>query len=113
MPKNYKKGDFNSHASWNLSRKLESNLRKPAFNKKKGHLKDKNDLQSDTNESVNFSAGLGLGSIVPPPPPPEIFRTLCEDDTETEAMSAMLISWYMSGYHTGYYQGLKMAKKQS
>ncbi|MBN3292702.1 BIRC1 protein, partial [Polypterus senegalus] len=41
--------------------------------------------------------------LIPPPPPmnPDI-----EDDDE--ALSSMLIAWYMSGYHTGYY--LKMAE---
>lgn len=37
--------------------------------------------------------------MIPPPPPPMSSDTL-EDD---EALGSMLISWYMSGYHTGYY----------
>lgn len=37
---------------------------------------------------------------MPPPPPP------IEDgiDGDSEAMCSMLMAWYMSGYHTGYYQ---------
>lgn len=37
---------------------------------------------------------------MPPPPPP------IEDgiDGDNEAMCSMLMAWYMSGYHTGYYQ---------
>lgn len=34
------------------------------------------------------------------PPPPPMSPDMMEDD---EALGSMLISWYMSGYHTGYY----------
>ncbi len=44
-----------------------------------------------------------------PPPPPPLSEDLPEGDSE--ALYSMLIAWYMSGYHTGYYQGLKHAKK--
>ena len=46
---------------------------------------------------------LGL-SILPsfPPPPPLVNDDLSE--SENEALCSMLMSWYMSGYHTGYYQ---------
>jgi survival motor neuron protein len=37
--------------------------------------------------------------VVPPPPPPHLTANYPEEDTE--ALSAMLISWYMSGFHTG------------
>jgi survival motor neuron protein len=46
--------------------------------------------------------------VLPPPPPPHLTASFPEEDTE--ALSAMLMSWYMSGFHTGYYQGLKQAK---
>ncbi|XP_041956031.1 survival motor neuron protein 1 [Alosa sapidissima] len=42
-----------------------------------------------------------------PPPPPMISDILEED----EALGTMLISWYMSGYHTGFYLGLKQGRK--
>ncbi|KAJ3603435.1 hypothetical protein NHX12_028181 [Muraenolepis orangiensis] len=35
--------------------------------------------------------------MIPPPPP------MSPDMEDDEALGAMLISWYMSGYHTGYY----------
>lgn len=45
---------------------------------------------------------------VPPPPlycgPPASARA-CDD----EALTAMLMSWYLSGYHTGYYAGTQEA----
>ncbi|RWS09467.1 survival motor neuron protein-like isoform X1 [Dinothrombium tinctorium] len=44
--------------------------------------------------------------LVPPPPtyfpPPPV--------KEDDALASMLMSWYMSGYHTGYYQALKHMK---
>ncbi|RUS82708.1 hypothetical protein EGW08_009545 [Elysia chlorotica] len=43
---------------------------------------------------------------IPPPPP---WFTEKGSGEENEALYSMLISWYMSGYHTGYYQGLKHA----
>lgn len=49
--------------------------------------------------------------VVPPPPPPHLTANFPEEDTE--ALSAMLMSWYMSGFHTGYYQGLKQVKNFS
>lgn len=43
-----------------------------------------------------FALGLCL-QMIPPPPP------MSPDMGDDEAMGSMLISWYMSGYHTGYY----------
>ncbi|XP_061164202.1 survival motor neuron protein-like [Saccostrea echinata] len=47
--------------------------------------------------------------FVPPPPP-----LIAEDplDGDNEVMCSMLMAWYMSGYHTGYYQGMKHARQQ-
>ncbi|XP_067947396.1 survival motor neuron protein-like isoform X2 [Watersipora subatra] len=46
-------------------------------------------------------------SFIPPPPP--VLPNLPACNTE-EAFHSMLISWYMSGFHTGYYQGLRDGK---
>ncbi|XP_022195803.2 survival motor neuron protein [Nilaparvata lugens] len=45
----------------------------------------------------------------PPPPPPHVLSNCGVD--ESEAMSEMLMSWYMNGFHTGYYEGLTSWKK--
>ncbi|XP_030325831.1 survival motor neuron protein-like isoform X2 [Strigops habroptila] len=50
----------------------------------------------------------GLGRLVPPPPP--LGLDSHEDD---EALGSMLIAWYMSGYHTGYYLGLKQSRMEA
>uniref|UniRef100_A0A4W3HRM6 Survival of motor neuron 1, telomeric n=1 Tax=Callorhinchus milii TaxID=7868 RepID=A0A4W3HRM6_CALMI len=44
-----------------------------------------------------------------PPPPPMGPDSVDEDD---EALGSMLIAWYMSGYHTGYYLGLKQGRAE-
>ncbi|XP_040277412.1 survival motor neuron protein [Bufo bufo] len=46
--------------------------------------------------------------LIPPPPP--MGPDIAEDD---EALGSMLIAWYMSGYHTGYYLGLKQSRMES
>ncbi|KAJ8718328.1 hypothetical protein PYW08_002565 [Mythimna loreyi] len=54
-----------------------------------------------------------LGSAeMPMPPPPMAFAPSVErTDSEEQAISSMLLSWYMSGYYTGLYQGMKRAKE--
>ncbi|XP_056369389.1 survival motor neuron protein isoform X2 [Oenanthe melanoleuca] len=46
--------------------------------------------------------------LIPPPPP--MMPDSAEDD---EALGSMLIAWYMSGYHTGYYLGLKQSRMEA
>ncbi|KAM4810204.1 survival of motor neuron protein-like [Rhinophrynus dorsalis] len=46
--------------------------------------------------------------LIPPPPPMGPDTT--EDD---EALGSMLLAWYMSGYHTGYYLGLKQSRMEA
>ncbi|KAG9488060.1 survival motor neuron protein isoform X2 [Eleutherodactylus coqui] len=46
--------------------------------------------------------------LIPPPPP--MGPDVAEDD---EALGSMLIAWYMSGYHTGYYLGLKQSRMEA
>ncbi|XP_065519337.1 survival motor neuron protein isoform X3 [Lathamus discolor] len=49
----------------------------------------------------------GMGRLVPPPPPMRM------DFEDNEALGSMLIAWYMSGYHTGYYLGLKQSRMEA
>ncbi|XP_053331419.1 survival motor neuron protein 1-like [Spea bombifrons] len=44
------------------------------------------------------------------PPPPPLGPDTSEDD---EALGSMLIAWYMSGYHTGYYLGLRQSRMEA
>jgi hypothetical protein len=47
--------------------------------------------------------------ILPPPPPPPPFPILNPND-DNDTMSSTLMSWYLAGYHTGFYQGIKDKK---
>lgn len=59
----------------------------------------------DSGPSVNPF----LNMMPPAPPlPPQLMAKLPENDAD--ALSSMLMSWYISGFHTGYYHGLKHAK---
>lgn len=55
---------------------------------------------------------LANGSLPTPPipPMPPMLKDSLGDDSEH--FSAMLMSWYMSGYYTGLYQGHKLAKQR-
>lgn len=52
-------------------------------------------------------------AIPPPPPSPFFMRSGQEENSpEEDALASMLMSWYMSGYHTGYYQATKKFSQQ-
>ncbi|XP_057338976.1 survival motor neuron protein [Microplitis mediator] len=56
------------------------------------------------------SSSLSFDGIPPPPPiPPQLMDRLPKNDTD--ALSSMLMSWYISGFHTGYYHGIKQGQK--
>lgn len=54
---------------------------------------------------------------IPCPPPPSLNLPSLSSSTsgtgseEDEALASMLMSWYMNGYHTGYYQAMKKYRK--
>lgn len=76
------------------------------------------DESNDDSEDCNYpkeiyrNESLNKSSLpVPPiPPMPTMLKDSLGDDSEH--FSAMLMSWYMSGYYTGLYQGHKLAKQQ-
>lgn len=103
--------------------KSNREFRQAAFDDKRKNLGKRKDKSKIKKEKIPFPktnqffdlpgfSPSSINSMIPPPPPPCMFNGLNREDSESEAMSAMLMSWYMSGYHTGYYQGLKNAKKQ-
>jgi len=47
-----------------------------------------------------------------PPPPPSLLAKVAQAANDKEALSNMLMSWYMAGYHSGFYQGLQKAGKE-
>lgn len=44
---------------------------------------------------------------MPPPPAPVNNGDISHDN---DALASMLMAWYLSGYHTGYYQVRDLAK---
>lgn len=77
---------------------------------------EKMDCESEETRSYKhqFIPGPSFNSItdiMPPAPPlpPQLMAKL--PDNDTDALSSMLMSWYISGFHTGYYHGLKQARR--
>ncbi|KAF3426689.1 hypothetical protein E2986_05721 [Frieseomelitta varia] len=76
---------------------------------------EKMDCDSEETRSYKhqFVPGPSFNSftdIMPPAPPlpPQLMAKL--PDNDADALSSMLMSWYISGFHTGYYHGLKQAR---
>ncbi|XP_030021228.2 survival motor neuron protein isoform X2 [Manduca sexta] len=87
---------------------------KKTSKKKKKHSKNMGgfELPDMPLPMPNISMLRNLGSMeMPMPPPPMSFSAHNRSDSEEQAVSSMLISWYMSGYYTGLYQGMKRAKE--
>jgi hypothetical protein len=71
------------------------------------------DLQIRTEEEAveqqqELLPSIDEDDILPPPPPPLLppFPVLNPTD-DNDTLSSTLMSWYLAGYHTGFYQGLK------
>lgn len=75
---------------------------------------EKMEYDFDLRPSKHFmTAGPSFNSFIDmmppaPPLPPQLMAKLPENDAD--ALSSMLMSWYISGFHTGYYHGLKHAR---
>ncbi|XP_003703417.1 survival motor neuron isoform X2 [Megachile rotundata] len=76
---------------------------------------EKMDCESEDAKTYkhHFMSGPSFNStaeIMPPAPPlpPQLMAKL--PDNDADALSSMLMSWYISGFHTGYYHGLKQAR---
>ncbi|XP_075979923.1 survival motor neuron [Anticarsia gemmatalis] len=90
-----------------------------AYQKKKRQSKKKKANNRPSNFELppipampNISMLRNLGPMeMPMAPPPMMFPSNDRTDSEDQAISSMLFSWYMSGYYTGIYQGMKRAKE--
>ncbi|KOX77745.1 Survival motor neuron protein [Melipona quadrifasciata] len=90
-------------------------LEEKYMNDPKKYNGEKMDCESEETRSYKhqFIPGPSFNSItdiMPPAPPlpPQLMAKL--PDNDTDALSSMLMSWYISGFHTGYYHGLKQAR---
>lgn len=72
------------------------------------------ELDDVSNESVKEKPSTSTNRQIPLPtvlpPPPELFKNVTN---ESEITSNMMLSWYMSGYHTGYFQAMRDFQKTS
>nr|XP_048705224.1 survival of motor neuron protein-like isoform X2 [Caretta caretta] len=101
-------------------------------NKEQNARENENETQYSTDESEKSSQSPGnkynstklksshWNSHFPPPPPPGLGRLIPppppmgpDSPEDEEALGSMLIAWYMSGYHTGYYLGLKQSRMEA
>ncbi|UJR10872.1 hypothetical protein I4U23_015059 [Adineta vaga] len=57
-------------------------------------------------EQQDTTTDIPLATPLPPPPPPPLFPVLSSNE-DNDTLSATLMSWYLAGYHTGFYQGMK------
>ncbi|XP_041980424.1 survival motor neuron protein [Aricia agestis] len=83
--------------------------KKKSSKKKKSKQKNVNGFNIPNLPMPDLTQLNNLGSLdmpIPPPPP------MLYGDSEDQAVSSMLLSWYMSGYYTGLYQGMRRAKSQ-
>ena len=66
------------------------------------------DLQLRTDGEIDHE-DLELPSVPAslPPPPPPLPGLQSNSGDDQNGLSATLMSWYLAGYHTGYYQALK------
>lgn len=86
------------------------------------HLRTENEDEEDEHEQQQQQqhqqgeeeAEEGVISIdehdILPPPPPAPLPLLNVNDGNNDTLSATLMSWYLAGYHTGFYQGIKNKK---
>uniref|UniRef100_A0A1I8C089 Tudor domain-containing protein n=1 Tax=Meloidogyne hapla TaxID=6305 RepID=A0A1I8C089_MELHA len=66
---------------------------------------------STTKNNGKKTNEANIGSVFPipdlcPPPPDYLINKVSTAGTDREALTNALMSWYMAGYHTGFYQGL-------
>jgi len=70
-----------------------------------------NDLQIRTEEGEEQQQepliSINENDILPPPPP---FPVLNPNNDDNDTLSSTLMSWYLAGYHTGFYQEIKDKK---
>lgn len=84
--------------------------RRAQFVKAKNHIQQKDKTNAPTTNKSSKSEFV-LGSLPPTPPmPPLMLKTRNLDSAEN--LSAMLMSWYMSGYYTGIYEGQQIANQK-
>ncbi|XP_076179487.1 survival motor neuron isoform X2 [Ptiloglossa arizonensis] len=68
------------------------------------------EIKAEKHHSMPGPSFNSMVDMMPPAPPlpPQLMAKL--PDNDADALSSMLMSWYISGFHTGYYHGMKQAR---
>ena len=68
------------------------------------------EVEIEEQQQQELLPSINESDILPPPPPllPPFPVLNPTDDSDT--LSSTLMSWYLAGYHTGFYQGIKNKK---
>ncbi|XP_063982631.1 survival motor neuron protein [Diachasmimorpha longicaudata] len=71
------------------------------------------EIPKQSRNNVPGPSAFPFGGLTPPAPPlpPHMMAKLPANDAD--ALSSMLMSWYISGFHTGYYHGMKQAQSNA
>jgi len=106
---------------------IRNSISTPVYSKKKVH--DSNPGNHTFNHSVDYPAvestfqqtmypaPAHCSAAPPPPPPPPVmvpqFSSLphCSELSQNSSLTAMITSWYMAGYYTGFHQGQKSQRR--
>jgi len=64
-------------------------------------------IEDEQQEPVSLVDEQDTLAPVPPPPPLLPPFPVLNPNEDNDTLSATLMSWYLAGYHTGFYQGLK------
>lgn len=71
---------------------------------------EQEEYEEEQQQQQESSAMIDEGEILPPSPPPlPPFPQLNPTDT-SDTLTSTLMSWYLAGYHTGFYQGINNKK---
>lgn len=73
-------------------------------------LKKRIEEEGKEEEAMEESSPIDENDILPPPPVPPPFPDVNSGD-DKDSLSSTLMSWYLAGYHTGFYQGVKEKRK--
>ncbi|KAI1724490.1 survival motor neuron protein (SMN) domain-containing protein [Ditylenchus destructor] len=67
-------------------------------------------LKQINMDSILSNTRMNHISLIYPPPPPGLFQQATPIGSAKDALCFMLMSWYLSGYYTGYYIALQKSR---
>jgi len=77
-------------------------------NEEEEQEEEEGEIIEEEQEEETIENPINESDILPPPVMPPFPRINPTDDNDN--LSSTLMSWYLAGYHTGFYQGIKNKK---